>query len=195
MTKKAITPLTGAFLSALACGCVDRLTAPMSVEALWVPSWGHSHAAATNREPSYSIIDYQRLLETYHDVYGEPFLFVVTSAAEWREYHEKMLERGGLIVAPPPQPPAGVNWETDAVLIIGMRSSGGAYAVHIDTLGRRGRYVLADVEIHWIQRLDPIEYSPSDMVKFTKWPGLRGSSSIGDREVVAALQVISLTAH
>ena len=183
--------------SLLASGCVGRLTAPTSADARPLALWGYTHAATASTPhdgPSFSSITYQRLFETLHDVYGEPFLFVVTSAAEWRDYHQKMLEQGGLIVYPPPEPPAGVNWETDAVLIAGMRSAAAAYTVHIDSLARRGSHLLADIDIDWAQRLDPIEYSPTDMVKFATWPGLKGTCAIGD-QVIEALQAISLNAQ
>ena len=79
-------------------------------------------------------------------------------------------------------------------MIVGTCFADAARPVEIANLGRRGNSLLSDVRIDWSHKMDPIEYSPTDMVKFKKWQGLKGSYAIGAEQVFTALRAMSLSA-
>jgi len=134
-----------------------------------------------------STTSFKLLLHTLKDVYAQPILVVATSPEEWIAFQTRLLEGNCFIVIPPPQPPDNVDWSREAVLLVGMRDPGGAYEVRIERLARHGRHLATSVEIDWDHRLDPIEYAPTEMVKFDKWPGLKGMILIGAEDVTTAL--------
>jgi hypothetical protein len=82
----------------------------MALPALADPN---DHAWRMSRPVNYEVI------ESGNDgVYLEPMTLVVTSERDWNNSMERLADDGLIFVLPPPEPPAGVDWDNEAVLLV-----------------------------------------------------------------------------
>lgn len=84
-----------------------------AVTALPVHADPNDHAWRMSRP-----VDFEVLESGNDGVYLEPMTLVVTSERDWNNTLERLAQDGLIFVLPPPEPPAGVDWDNEAVLLV-----------------------------------------------------------------------------
>lgn len=73
----------------------------------------NDHAWRMSRPVTFEVVE-----SSNDGVYLEPMTLIATSERDWNNSMERLVDDGLILVLPPPAPPAGVDWDNEAVLLV-----------------------------------------------------------------------------